>query len=554
MESWAGSHCPAFVPLNFSALARASSGKRLVRVKGETRMSLFKVTAGVFSVTVSCLCALSYADEQGVSLKNKQAEFALARTTLRDAAEIAVKIKGEPVGREGVLRWIIVSQASVEDVSGAFKTATKIRDSKDKVLAIADIASAQAQLGHPREAAKTFQHAQVLAASLKDLDDQASTLGKIAELQDKAQNHADAAHTFAQAIQVANSLPTADKKASGLFYIGAYQLKAGNIQAAATTFKEANRYLSTEQDESRRWMTASPLVGSLVNLGDDQTALALARTFTDQQDFDYRSLALEYVATQQAKEGRIEEALKTASDIEQATIREEAIGAIAEAQATQGHVQQAIQLTETIQHNWLAKTLALLSIAKAQGKAGESAEAAQRVEQAADLFVKDVSDSPPKFEWAHIRVVEQFIEAGNLKKATEAAQVQKYALVKAQALARVAEAYAKIGDSVTDQKLLEQALELGGSHGFVLGQIAQSYAQIGDVPAALKTAGRIPREFDGSYALQRIAAIQTQQGDHKEALKWSNGLRSPYLKSSALLGVALGILHKFGIDVRVSVL
>lgn len=302
-----------------------------------------------------------------------------------------------------------------------------------------------------------------------------------------------------------------------------------------------------------RFTTATQLVPSLVKVGDDKTALALAHTFTDQPDRDYRSLALRYIAVQQAQEGRIEEALKTASDIERDTIREEAMGASAEAQAIQGHVEQAIHLTETIQHNWLAKALALVAIAKVQRKAGESAEAAQRVEQAADLFVKDVSDSPSQFQWAHIGVVEQFIEAGKLKRATEAAEVQKLAPVKAQALARVAEAYAKIGDNVTAQKLLGQALELGGSHGFVLGQIAQSYAQIGDVPTALKTVERIPREFDSSDALQRIADIQTRQGDPNEALKWSKALRSPYLKSSALLGVALGILHKFGIEVRMSV-
>lgn len=167
--------------------------------------------------------------------------------------------------------------------------------------------------------------------------------------------------------------------------------------------------------------------------------------------------------------------------------------------------------------------------------------------------MKEVSDSPLQFKWDHIIVVEQLIEAGNLKKATEAAEAQKLAPVKAQALARVAEAYAKSGDRVTAQKLLGQALGLGGDHGFVLGQIAQSYAKIGDVPVALKAVKKIPREFDRSYALERIADIQTQRGDHKEALKWGNGLRSPYLKSSALLGIAVGILHKFGIDVHPSV-
>ena len=339
-----------------------SSRNRLACVNGAPRMNRFKVIAGVCAITVFCLCAWSYADEQVVSPKNKQEEFALARTTLRQAADLAGRIN-EPVGREGNLRWIVVSQANVEDVPGAFKTATKMRNPKDKVLALADIASVQAKLGQSLEAAKTFQHAQVLAASLKDVLDQAGTLGKVAELQDKSQNHADAAHTFAQAIQAANTLPTGDEIASALFYIGRCQLEAGNTQAAAMTSREASRYLSTGQDNFRsRWMTAVQLAPLLVRVGDDPSALALAHTFTDEEDRDDESLVLRSIATQQAKEGRIEEALKTASDIERDTIREDAIGVIAEALSIQGHVQRGIQLTETIQRNWLAKTLGLLAI------------------------------------------------------------------------------------------------------------------------------------------------------------------------------------------------
>lgn len=75
--------------------------------------------------------------------------------------------------------------------------------------------------------------------------------------------------------------------------------------------------------------------------------------------------------------------------------------------------------------------------------------------------------------------------------------------------------------------LLAQAVELG-IDGFSVSQIAQSYARIGNVPAAIKTARRIPREPDGSYALLGAADFQTQQGNPKKALKWGDGLRSPY--------------------------
>ena len=78
-------------------------------------MRFFKAILIGFSLAVACLCSVSYADEQGGSLKNKQDEFALARKTLRSAAEIAGRIE-EPIGREHVLRRIAVSQSKLEDV------------------------------------------------------------------------------------------------------------------------------------------------------------------------------------------------------------------------------------------------------------------------------------------------------------------------------------------------------------------------------------------------------------------------------------------------------
>lgn len=186
-------------------------------------MSPFKVITGIFSGTVSCLCVLSYADEQVVSLKNKQEEFALARTTLQHAADLAVKTKDQPIGRDGILRWIGVSETSTEDVPGVFKTAKKIQDPSDRVLALADIAFAQTQPGQPQEAVKTFRRAQMLVTSIKGLHDQAITLGKIGELQAKSQNHAYAAHTFIQAIQAANTLPPDNETAGTSFYRGACQ-------------------------------------------------------------------------------------------------------------------------------------------------------------------------------------------------------------------------------------------------------------------------------------------------------------------------------------------
>ena len=443
-----------------------------------------------------------------------------------------------------------MSQAKVEDVQGALKTAEKIGNPKRTVLAMADIASAQAKLGREGESAKAFLRAQKLAASLKEKYDQAYVLGKIAEQEAKSQ-HADAEKTFAEAIQIATTLPKDHEKASVLFYIGASQLDSGHVQAAAATFRESSRFLSTVPDDFRKWMTAFQLAPFQVREGDDEGALTTANHLADQKEHPFKSQVLSSVATGQAQRGNVEAALKTSSTIGDETEKENAWRWIVEAQLQQGNLQEAIHLTETFQTNWSAKTLALLSIAIAQEKAGNAAEAEHTIEQAMNLFQKDISDSPQEPWWSQA-FVGALVKAGQLKKATDAAVIIKSNLVKPYALSMVAEAYGKVSDRVTAEKILEQALE-SGLNGNSMGRTAEAYAHMGNVPAALKTARNIPEESDRSYALQRIADVQTQQGHARDALKWAEGLESPYLKSSALLGVALGILQKYGIEPGTSV-
>lgn len=513
----------------------------------ESRMRSPTVLIACMFLAVLCPSVVC-ADEPRDTLNIKQDDFALARKTLRQAAEAAVRVK-DPIHRVYGLSWIAVSQSKVEDVPGALKTAAKIGDPRKTVLTMADIASAQAKLGRDGESAKTFLHAHKRAASLKEKWDQGYAFGKIAE-QEANSHNADAEKTFAEAIQIATTLPKDHEKAGLLFYIGASQLDSGQVQAAAT-FRESSRFLSTVEDDFRKWMTAVQLAPFQIRAGDDEGALATASYLTDQGDRHHKSQVLSSVASAQAQRGNVEAALKTSSTIEDETEKENAWRWIVEAQLQQGNVLEAVHLTETFQTNWSAKTLALISIAIAQEKAGNAAEAEQSIGQAMNLFQKGVSDSQQESWWSQ-PFVGALVKAVRLKKAAEAAVIIKSQLVKPYALSMVAEAYGKAGDRGTAEKLLEQAIE-SGMNSNSMERIAVAYAQIGDVPTALKTARKIPRESDRSYALQRIADVQTQQGHARDALKWAGSLKSPYLKSSALLGVALGILQKHGIEPGTSV-
>ena len=95
------------------------------------------------------------ADEPGTALNVRQNDFALASVTLRQAVEVAVKVK-DPMHGAHVLGLIAVSQATVEDLPSALKTAAKTGDPKRTVLAMADIASIQAKRGRESDSQRFF--------------------------------------------------------------------------------------------------------------------------------------------------------------------------------------------------------------------------------------------------------------------------------------------------------------------------------------------------------------------------------------------------------------
>ena len=511
-------------------------------------MSRFKAFVIACSLAIPCLSAFSSAEKHGSPPISKQDEFALARTVLRDAGKIGVRIK-ERQYRGFILEPVAVSQAEVDDFTGALETAAKIPDGKRAALVLADIALIQTTRGHKQQGARTFQQAHARAAVLKDREDQALVLGKIAELEAKSQN-ANATETFAQAIQIATGL-SVDRKPFVLSFLGSYQFSAGQPEAVET-LTEARRALSLISDTDDRWATALLLAPLQVRVGDNQGALITARLCADEADRHLQSYVLRGVAAEQAKKGMISEALRTSSEIANEMRREEALGAIVEAYLKNENLQEASRLTETIQHALVTKILSLIHIAASHATAGDADDAEKSLTQALDLFRKGVVEQPHEFQFGQIDVVRTLIETGQLQKATNSAQIIQFPPAKVRALLIVADAWAKTGDRLIVERLLTQAIKEAGSTRDHLGGVAQIYAQIGDIPTARKIARQIPHELGRSYAYQEIAGIQTQRGEAKSVMNWAADLRSPDLKSWVLIGIAFGILHKYGIDVAIS--
>ena len=511
-------------------------------------MNRFKVLVIACSLVVPCLSALSSAEEHGSPPSSRQDEFAVARNVLRDAGKIAVRIK-DPLDRTWILERVAVSQAKVDDFTGALEAAAKIRDARGAALALADIAFIQTTQGHKEQGARTFRQAHARVPVLKAREDQALVLGKIAELEAKSQN-TNATETFAQAIQIATGLPV-DQKPSVLFYLGSYQFGAGQT-GVVETLKEASRALSLISDNFSKWITAVQLAPLQVRVGDNQGALITARLCADEAGRYLQSYVLRGVVAEQAKRGMISEALQTSSEIANEMRREEALGAIVEAHLKNGDLQEASRLTETIQQARVTKILSLIHIAAAHSTTGDADDAEKRLTEALDLFRKGVVDYPHEFQFGQLEVVHTLIYTGQLQKATNAAQIIQFPLAKVSALLDVADAWAKTGDRLTAERLLTQAVEEAGSDRHDLGSIARLYAQIDDIPTALKMARKIPHEVGRSITYREIADIQTERGEAKSVLNWAADLRSPYLKSSALLGIAFGILHKYSINVAIS--
>lgn len=499
-------------------------------------------------VGVPSLSLISAADSES-RLDNKQDEFALARKVLRDAGQIGMSIK-KALYQGFILEAVAVSQAKVGDMTGALQTASHIPDAAGRVIAIGDIALIQTALGHESQGARSFRRAHARTGEVKDKHKRALVLGKLGELEFRSRN-GDPKQSFMEAMRLTTGL-SVEEKPSTLFYLGWYQFNAAQ-EDVAETLKEASRALALISDNSRKWLTAFQLAPLQVRVGDSSGALSTAHLCVDEPAAPLRSNLLKSVVAAQADQGMITEALQTGSDIADGIDREEARGAIIRAYVVKGDIDEAIRLTETIEYAWITRVLSLIHIAAFQSTIGDIDEANKRFTQALNAFEKGVSDAPATTDFRLLTVVRALVEAKQIERATTAAKMIQFPHMKALALSTVVDAWIEAKNQETARSLLAQAEE-SATNGVSLEWVARSYARLGDIKTALHLAEKIPDDFDRAYAYQTIADIQTQSGEAKDVIAWVADLRSPYLKSSALIGIAYGIMQKHGIDVRESVL
>jgi hypothetical protein len=326
---------------------------------------------------------------------------------------------------EEALEGIALAQARAKDSRGAIVTATAIKDSGSRSLALRKLAGALARAGDAKSAVQ-------VARGLPDESDKGTALYGIAEAQVQNGDIVGARQTLKEAIDFSVSMQHEGSKSSLIGHLAKVQAMTGDVQgamkaaaalpnnvpklgpswrdkalqglaeslAAIGDVQGAQAAISSIQNESARNIAMGAVVWRLSKLGDTKSALEVAQMIHDEQtkasafygvalgqakyagdlpaalktalgikEGQYKNLALKEVAEAQAKTVDIQGALRTASLLEQEPYRTYAFGAISEARAKNGDFKGALQTAASEREYERASTLK--NIARIQTEAGD---------------------------------------------------------------------------------------------------------------------------------------------------------------------------------------
>ncbi len=186
------------------------------------------------------------------------------------------------------------------------------------------------------------------------------------------------------------------------------------------------------------------------------------------------------------------------------------------------------------------KSRAFLEIAKVQAAARDFHGAQDTAKQISDGFTKNQAVTAIAIAQAH---------AGDFAGAMQAAAAivnDAAATNREDAIKEIAVAEADAGNIAGARSTVAQ-LPAGYDTNTVTAAIAVAQARSGDYKAALATSDLLPESDRRAWALRvfavrGIARAQTEAGDAAGAKEWIATLNAPALESSALLGVAEGLV------------
>jgi tetratricopeptide (TPR) repeat protein len=370
----------------------------------------------------------------------------------------------------------------------ALEAAQNVISPEDSFWAVVHVAQAQAALGERIASKESFGRAMKIALARKDLYQKSEGLRVVAKAQAESGDQIASTKTFQQAIQVFDD--ASPPRIFNLACIGWSQATSGKPMEGTETFREAIRRSEAASTTDK---------GSvLLEIGKWQL-----------QAGDRQGAADTLQHMLQRAEGLPEGPQKTAAF---GTVRALAVRA--------GNWKMATGLLETISDDW-EMSAALRAITETLIRTKDpygTQDVFKQLSESASMILKN----PPPKEQSKVVTMRSSI-----------------------AIVQTA------GGNLSDA--LKTADTAGGSERIrAYGRIANLLTAKGDLSGAQQTISAMEKEWlsflETEGVVRKLAKAKAKVGDETGALSWGRKQDSDYAKAHALLGVADGLLDRYGIE------
>jgi len=254
---------------------------------------------------------------------------------LEEAIESAKAIHKREL-RDWALGEILVAQAKTGFIAQAIRTVSKIGDARLIIVALRDIARAQARAGRIDDA---WQAAQIIPSAFQRLE----AFAAIADIQLKNKDHDGAHETAAQIILQTDRLDNPLQQVTLLAQMAVVLAKIGDTGAAEDALTRAQNLARSKAFEDQlssmeRGAALRHVASAFAEIGQPLRALSLIEEVTGAYD---RTAVLMSAATAQAQSGDTQAAMETARKIISRRYSSVILGRIAVALSAKGQKTQA---------------------------------------------------------------------------------------------------------------------------------------------------------------------------------------------------------------------
>ncbi len=506
---------------------------------------------------------------------------------LRRATELSAARSDDPISSKfSTLAEIASLQAVLGDEEGSRQTTehavqaggptvihARIRQSlRQSVLYV--LVEAKIKVGDRRAAQDGLKEIAQLMEKVSSADP-ISALESLASMQIRVGDRAGATDAARRIVAKAENLPATSSrvgriagpqtKAVGLIVAARIFERSGEVELARQTRDQAEKLGASTSDRSDRLEALGHLLGARAGDGDVDGAIArldASREFNERIDPDSAAKLLKLIAFGGA-ETDANAAMRAASRIQDPLQRFDALLSVARRLTYLKRWRPAMIAWVAAMGNDLTDSSKNLlgDLALAQARAGEMETARSTANRAVleadqpakERFYRKTFPSPYFFA----RIAETFWLLSDYERARSIlrrAQEMTDKIVddpigKGVALNEVAGVLAMMGrvdeavqtfskSSVLDRNTLPT----------IVGDAASSRLKVNDLPGADRLieflSAKLNNSWDVGKVVERVAMLETRDGDPELSLRWAEGQKTDENKSRALFGVARGVIER----------